>query len=488
MGKEANYMIDRWIAEATECDFKVALEVKKPKSWLKSISAFANGIGGTLFFGIDDDRNIVGLSDAQADAEAISRLIKERITPYPNFVLAPERQDGKDVLVLSISAGRSTPNYYKADGITEAYIRIGNESVIAPSYVLNQLLLKGMNRTYDALISEYNFKDYAFSKLRERYKAWTGNSMEEKLFDSFDMRDGHGKLTNAGALLADDAPIRHSRLFCTRWNGLDKSGGMVDALDSAEYSGSLIILLNEGIGFVKRNMKTRWKKTANSRIEMPDYCERSVFEALVNALIHRDYLILGSEVHIDIFDDRMTITSPGGMADGSRIQERDITNISSTRRNPALADIFARLGYMERQGSGFKKITESYHAAHNYRDELEPKFYSDANSFQVTLYNLNYGLTPEKTGLADEKTGPQEKKQAFESLLAGLRASVPTRENITKLYLHFGFDTVFARADVMEVIGITATPATELMRKMKEAKLIESAKGRGKYKFVEPKD
>lgn len=134
--------------------------------------------------------------------------------------------------------------------------------------------------------------------------------MEEKLFDSFDMRDENGKLTNAGALLADDSPIRHSRLFCTRWNGLDKSGGMVDALDSAEYSGSLIILLNEGVGFVKRNMKTRWKKTADSRIEMPDYCERSVFEALVNALIHRDYLILGSEIHIDIYDDRLTIILP----------------------------------------------------------------------------------------------------------------------------------------------------------------------------------
>ena len=107
-------------------------------------------------------------------------------------------------------------------------------------------------------------------------------------------------------------------------------------------------------------MKTRWKKTANSRIEMPDYCERSVFEALVNALIHRDYLILGSEVHIDIYDDRLTITSPGGMADGTRIQERDIFNISSTRRNPVLADIFGRLGYMERQGSGFRKITEAY--------------------------------------------------------------------------------------------------------------------------------
>ena len=84
--------------------------------------------------------------------------------------------------------------------------------------------------------------------------------MEDKLFDSFDIRNEYGKLTNAGALLADDSPIRHSRLFCTRWNGLDKSGGMVDALDSAEYSGSLIILLNEGVSFVKRNMKTCWKK------------------------------------------------------------------------------------------------------------------------------------------------------------------------------------------------------------------------------------
>ena len=147
-------MVDKWIAEATECEFKVALEVKKPKSWLKSVSAFANGIGGTLFFGIDDDRTIVGLEDVQTDAETISRLIKDRITPYPNFILAPEREDGKDILVLSIAAGHSTPYYYKADGVMEAYIRIGNESVIAPSYVLNQLLLKGMNRTYDALASE----------------------------------------------------------------------------------------------------------------------------------------------------------------------------------------------------------------------------------------------------------------------------------------------------------------------------------------------
>ena len=108
-------MIEQLIAEATECDFKVALETKKPKSWLKSVSAFSNVIGRTLFFGISDDRKTIGLSDIQKDAEAISRFIKERITPLPQFILKPLQEDGKNLLALEISPGRSTPYYYKAD-------------------------------------------------------------------------------------------------------------------------------------------------------------------------------------------------------------------------------------------------------------------------------------------------------------------------------------------------------------------------------------
>jgi len=477
-------MIDRLIAEATECDFKVALETRKPKSWLKSVSAFANGIGGTLFFGISNDREIIGLEDVQANAEAISRLIKERITPFPNFILTPEREDGRDLLVLTVSAGRSTPYYYKADGVMEAYIRIGNESVIAPDYVLNQLLLKGMNRTYDALTSEYNFKDYAFSKLRERYKAWTGNSMEDKLFDSFEIRAENGRLTNAGALLADDSPIRHSRLFCTRWNGLDKSGGVVDALDSEEYSGSLIILLNEGVNFVRRNTKKRWKKTADSRIEMPEYSERSVFEALVNALIHRDYLVLGSEVHIDIYDDRLTIYSPGGMADGTRIQERDLLNVSSTRRNPVLADIFGRLGYMERQGSGFKKITEAYHKEVNFRAELEPKFYSDAYEFRVTLYNLNYNVPVVKVPVTPENVAVEV---AIDVAIDGLTASKNTIEKAKAVYAQMGVERVFGRSDISAITKDSVTAAGNLINKLKKAGLIEAVRGqgKGKYRFIQ---
>lgn len=151
-----------------------------------------------------------------------------------------------------------------------------------------------------------------------------------------------------------------------------------------------ISLLNNAEAFIKVNSKTVWKKTDNSRLEFPEYIHRSYFEALVNALVHRDYLDYGSEVHVDIFDDRLEIYSPGGMFDGTKVQDRNIRKIPSRRRNPVLSDIFDRLGYMERSGSGFGKILDGYEKAGNYRDQKEPEFYSDSTMFLVTLPNLNY--------------------------------------------------------------------------------------------------
>ena len=93
---------------------------------------------------------------------------------------------------------------------------------------------------------------------------------------------------------------------------------------------------------------------------------------------------------MDMFDDRLLIYSPGGMPDGTQIQGRDIDDIPSTRRNPILADIFARLGYMERQGSGLSKIRTAYENAANYQPGLEPTFRSNRVEFTVKLPNLNF--------------------------------------------------------------------------------------------------
>ena len=384
--------IRKLVGETTEYDKKQSLESRKPKSWLKSVSAFANGEGGALIFGIADDGTVTGLDNAERDAETISEQIKSRMEPIPEFNLKFEMADDKTLIILRVNKGNETPYYYTGDGVLETFIRIGNESVKATATEQKRLVMRGKNSSFDSQISSYKVDDFAFSKLRARYRKWTGSSFEDKEMVSFGLADESGVLTNAGALLADDSPIRWSRVFCTRWNGLDKSGGTIDAFDDAEFSGSLIYLLEEGENFIKRNCRMMWRKTPNSREEMPEYVERSYHEALINALVHRDYLVNGSEVHIDIFDDRMEIYSPGGMPDGSVIQERDPLTVPSTRRNPVIADVFGRLGLMERKGSGFGKIIHAYEHQVNFTDDKMPKFRSDRYQFTVIMPNLNYNV------------------------------------------------------------------------------------------------
>ncbi|MDR1156990.1 MAG: putative DNA binding domain-containing protein [Oscillospiraceae bacterium] len=384
-------MLQRLIVETTECDFKRELEKRKPKSWLKSVSAFANGIGGTMFFGVANDNTVIGLTAPQSDVEFISARIKERISPVPDFIMTPYDENGKTILALVVHSGRNTPYYYAFDGIREAYIRMGSESVPAPDYMLNELILKGTNRTYDTLATEYRREDYSFTLLEATYRERTKITWEQRNYISFGLETDNGYLTRAGSLLTDQHIVYNSRVFCTRWNGLNKGSIFDDALDDKEFEGNLIYLLQNGCDFIKINSKVRFAKAARGRIDKPDYSDRAAMEALVNALIHRDHAVMGAEVHIDMYDDRLEITSPGGMYKGRAVQEQDIKNIESERRNPILADLFHRMRYMERRGSGLQKIVNETKNLPGYTDALEPRFYSDT-SFRVVIYNVNYDV------------------------------------------------------------------------------------------------
>ena len=190
--------MENLIGETTEYDKKAALEVKKPKSWCKSVSAFANTLGGALIFGMADDGQIVGLTEPDSDAEKINEIIKTRMEPISEFRLRFHKtEDGKVLLILAVFKGEETSYYYSDDSTFES-------------------------------------------------------------------------------------PIRWSRLFCTRGNGLDKSGGTMNALDDAGYSGSVLSLIENGEAFIKRNARMMWRKTPNSREELPEYVERSCHEAQIN--------------------------------------------------------------------------------------------------------------------------------------------------------------------------------------------------------------
>ncbi len=401
------------IGEATAYDKKERLEVSKPKSWLKSVSAFANGNGGTLVFGISDDERIVGLADAESNSEVISECVKTKLDPVPDIHLEFKEIDGKKLILLHVKAGSETPYYYIGDKQRLAYIRIGNESVIADRLQLKALVLKGSGRTYDALPSPYKFTDMAFTQLRSACYKRLHRSFEDSEFTSWGIIDENGALTNAGALLADDSPVRQSRIFCTRWNGLTMTSGLGEALDDAELEGSVIGQLQDAVAFIRNNSHKRWWKESDHREELPDYPERAVAEVICNAIIHRDYQELGSEIHIDIYDDRMEVYSPGGMIDGRLIQQLNPLSVPSKRRNPLLADFFSRLDLMERRGSGMKKILGEYVRFESLKEYHAPEFTSNASEFHVTLWNLNYGTDVVKDVTNDFTKEPTQFTKEF---------------------------------------------------------------------------
>ncbi len=374
--------LETLIAECTAYDFKSMLEEKKPKSWLKSVSAFANGMGGSLFFGVDDDGNVRGLSNVQHVCEIISNKIRDYMDPLPEVEMIPEVIDGCLILQLKVNAGNYTPYYYVGDGQRVAFVRVGDESIPATAEQMVRLVLKGTNKTFDSIHTDYKAEDYSFTILANTFKSRTNQEWDKKFLLSFGLVTNTGNLTNAGALFADDSPMWQSRLYCTRWDGKEKG----DAINDAEFTGNVLMLLREAMNFVKSNTRKGWEKLPNGRKNKPEYAERAVLEAMVNHFIHRDYTVMGSEVHLDIYDDRLTVTSPGGMYNGMLIQNLNISDVSSERRNPILANVMAQLDYMEKRGSGLTRICNETKALDGYKDELKPKFKSTPTQFQTIIY------------------------------------------------------------------------------------------------------
>ena len=309
--------------------------------------------------------------------------------------------------------------------------------------MLRELILKGTNRTFDSLITDSRKADYSFTLLEATYLERTKLHFESTDYVSFGLSDKEGYLTNAGRLLSDQYIVYNSRIFCTRWNGLDKGSVFDDAVDDKEYEGNLIYLLRSGTEFVRNNSKVRFEKKEQYRVDKPDYSERAITEALVNALIHRDYLVMGSEIHIDIYDDRLEIHSPGGMYRGKPIQECGLDEIDSVRRNPVLADLFHRMKFMERRGSGIKKILYETAKLPGYAEEMKPVFHSTQSSFSVTLMNVNYSARLQSDQDSD-RDSDQDSDQDVTKKILDFCSMARSKREICE-YLGFNNLTYFTR-------------------------------------------
>ncbi len=474
---------DYSMVEDTNIDFKEQLEINKPKSWLKSVSAFANTNGGILLFGVRDyDRKPIGIKEPIACADKITELINSRIEPLPRFELNSFSEDGKMFIELKVGDGPKTPYYYVHDGRKEVFIRSGNKSIPAPKHILDNLILKGQNTTFDELPTKYGITDVSFTLLNASLKRETGKEInKDKDYISLELLNTDNKVTNAGLLLSDQGLLTQSRIFCTRWKGLVRGSINGDAIDDKEYNGSIISLLENTEAFIRNNSKNSWEIKGMKRIEYEDYPLRAVREAIVNAIIHRDYQIIGSEIHVDMYDDRLEIVSPGGMIDGSFVQDLDIAKISSMRRNRIISDIFNRLHLMERRGSGLTRIFESYNDCN-----FKPIFISDMSSFKVIFPNKSYNRTNTNTkNEIDNKLNIVSDNDYFmikmyKSLPGNIRKV--TYNQIQILFDKFTYNYDFKREDVEEIFHIKKSRASEIISMLLENDLIVPSDPT-KYKF-----
>ena len=385
--------------------------VEYKESWndkyLDWICGYANAKGGTLYIGIQDKtKKIVGVKNANKLMEDIPNSIRNTMGVVADVTLL--KKNGKNVIKIVVK-----PSSYPVSYHGGYFYRTGAVKMQLVGNALSEFILCKTNSSWDVCRtpSGKRREDCRFTVLASHFLDQTKRRFDDSYFRSFGLECDDGVLTNAGALFADDSPIYQNRIFCTRWNGLDKSAGVMDSIDDKEYTGSVLSLFEYGKTFVKTNSRKMWHKLPSRRVDFPEYPERAVEEAIANALIHRDYANYGSEVHIDIYDDRLEVVSPGGMFDGGMpIQERGNPRaVGSSRRNPIVADIFNRLNYAERRGSGIGKILDAYDLSLANPCGRKPSFVSDT-FFRTVLPNLTYGLTKEElVSFAEKQSTPNSR-------------------------------------------------------------------------------
>ncbi len=329
----------------------------------------------------------------------------------------------------------------------------------------------------------------AFSKLRSVHYKRLQRSFEDSEFVSWGIVNEDGKLTNAGALLADESPVRQSRIFCTRWNGLDMTSGLGEAIDDVELEGCVIGQLQDAVSFVRNNSRKKWWKEDNYREELPDYPERAVTEAIANAIIHRDYMQMGSEIHIDMYDNRLEIYSPGGMMDGRLIQQLNPLTVPSKRRNPLLADFFSRLGLMERRGSGMKKIINTYRRYEYLSDFHVPEFTSNASEFHVTLWNLNFGGNNATTENISQKMEFMKGHLEFakEFVKEPSKFAKEFVKASRQIYKLISQNSQISAAQMAENMGLSTRQVQKYLKRLQELGKITRVGGRkfGEWKIID---
>ena len=374
--------------------FNVELKEILTTELKKEVVAFANTCDGTIYIGINDKGEVIGVENSDDVIERASASIRNAIKPdITMYVTLNVKQiENKDIIVIRVQRGASRPYYIAEKGLKPSgvYIRQGNSSVPASEEYIRQMIKETDGDLFEKLRSlnqklTFNYADIIFKNANISFgdiqKKTLGIIGEDNLY------------TNLGLLLSDQCVhTLKIAIFEGKEKGIFK--------DRKEFKGSLLKQITEAFEYIDLLNKTQATFEGLIRKDERDYPVEAIREALLNAVVHREYSF-GSSTLVNIYEDRIEFLSLGGIISGLSL-EAVMLGVSQSR-NEKLADVFYRLHLIEAYGTGIQKILLNYK---NYN--LKPVFKAETGAFQVILPNIHYQSETEENiekqplGLDDE--------------------------------------------------------------------------------------
>lgn len=342
----------------------------------KTVIAFANTIGGKIIIGISDNLSVCGVDNTDETILKITSSINDTIKPDLSMFVDYKTDilDDKNIVIISVQKGTGYPYYLGKKGIRPegVYVRRGTATLPATETAILNMIKENSGDTYESIRSLE--QDLTFNYCMEEFEI-ANIKLEKNQMKTLKLTNNDDEFSNLAMLVSDQcAHTIKVAIFQGTTKEIFK--------DRYEFKGSLFKQMRECVSFIDRYNSTRSEIIGLTRNDYRDYPETAIREALLNALVHRDYSFNSSTL-ISIFEDRMEFVTIGGLLRG--VTHEDMLLGVSVLRNKNLADIFYRLKLIEAYGTGVVKIIESYD-----KYPVTPEIKTTDNAFRITLYNTNF--------------------------------------------------------------------------------------------------
>ena len=442
---------------------KVELKKKVVDDIKKEVIALANCKGGKIYIGVDDNGDIVGVSDVDEDMLKITNMIRDSIKPDITMFIDYEiiKENKKNIILINVQNGTRRPYYLVKKGLRPegVYVRQGTSTVSATDAAIRQMIKETDGDSFELMRSLKQELDFDVVKKEFAARKFTFTKKQQQTLEVMTIE---GVYTNLGLLLSDQCV--HT-IKVAVFEGVDQN----NFKDRQEFEGSILKQLNDVYEYIDFRNSTYATFERLTRTDVRDYPEVAIRETLLNMIVHRDYSFKAS-ANISIYADRIEFVSLGGLCAGLELEDA-LTGVSVCR-NEKLANIFYRLKLIEAYGTGLQKIMSAYKLY-----GVKPKIEVTHNTFKVILPNVNYKNDSYIYDISSANI-LRDNISLYASGMVGIGIS---KEALIIDYV--SKNGVITRKKVEELCGVSETTAYRILDRMVKSGMIRCEKSGKNTKY-----